>query len=216
MHLTLMNREISRFKPSAVIIDPISAFRGPENEVHAALLRMVDILKSQGITALFTNLTHNNNIGEEFGHGLSSLMDTWLYLNNLECNGERNRGLYVLKSRGMNHSNQIREYQITNNGVKLIMPYLGSEGVLTGSARLAQEAKEKAESELRHQELQRRRRDFDLRRKSIELQISELQTKLEWEESEIEAITRQSEEMERNLEMDREAMATSRGIRNGR
>jgi circadian clock protein KaiC len=217
MHLNLMNREIQRFKPSAVIIDPISAFRGPETEVHASLLRMVDILKSNGITGIFTNLLKGQGqLEDEYGHGMSSLMDTWLYLTNLEANGERNRGLYILKSRGMNHSNQIREYQITGQGVKLIEVYIGFEGVLTGSARLAQEAKEQAEVVRRKQDIERRKREFETRRKTLELQLSEIQTTMEMEEAELKAITRQAEELERMLQLDRAAMATNRGIKNGK
>jgi circadian clock protein KaiC len=216
MHLTLMNREISRFKPSAVIIDPISAFRGPENEVQATLLRMVDILKANGITAVVTNLTHSKSGTDQFGQALSSLMDTWIHLNNLEYNGERNRGLYIFKSRGMNHSNQIREYMLTDNGVKLLMPYLGAEGVLTGSARLQQEAREKAEALQRQEDRERRQRDFEIRRKAMETQIAEMQSKLESEESELAMMMQQAQERNDVLESDRKVMATSRGVANGR
>jgi len=217
MHLTLMNRDIQSFNPTTVVIDPISAFRGPDNEVHAALLRIVDILKANGITGLFTNLVKSDHlkISDEYGHGMSSLMDTWIYLSNLESSGERNRGLYVLKSRGMNHSNQIREYIITDHGVKLIMPYLGAEGVLTGSARLAQEAKEKAQMASRHQELARRKREFENRRKMQELQIAEIRAAMDSESAEMQAIVQAEESLERTLLSERDAMAISRGINHG-
>jgi circadian clock protein KaiC len=218
MHLTLMNREIEQFNPSAVIIDPISAFRGPDNEVHAVLLRMVDILKSRGITGIFTNLLKGDSaqLADEYGHGMSSLMDTWLYLTNLQANGERNRGLYILKLRGMHHSNQIREFLITADGVQLIVPYLGSEGVLTGSARLAQEAKEKAEAVQRQQELERRKLAFERRRRALELQIAELEATLQSEEHEFQTLAQQAEQSDRDALLEREAMAVSRGVRNGK
>jgi circadian clock protein KaiC len=216
MHLTLMNREIQRFNPLAVVIDPISAFRGPESEVHAVLLRLVDILKSRGITAIFTNLLRGRAVEDEFGQGLSSLMDTWVYITNLESNGERNRGLYLLKSRGMNHSNQVREYLITNQGVKLRDVYVSSEGVLTGSARVTQAAREKAEALSRQQDLERREREFAIRRKSLEHQIAEMQATLQAEEAELRTIALQTEQRAEMLITDRNEMATSRGTKNGR
>ena len=215
MHLTLMNREIERFKPSAVIIDPISAFRGPDNEVHSSLLRIVDILKSHGITGIFTQLLQGSEqMSDEYGHGMSSLMDTWIYLTNLEANGERNRGLYVLKSRGMNHSNQIREYMISKKGINLVDVYVGSEGVLTGSARLAQEAKERAEILQKKQDIARREREFENRRKALELQISELTATLLSEKEEITSLTGQAADLARTLQDARTEMAASRGIGN--
>lgn len=135
MHLARMNRDLDDFRPSTTIIDPISAFRGPESEVHSCLLRMVDILKTKGITAVMTRLTYEDeNIGGG-DQGIPSLIDTWVSLGALEADGERNRGLYVLKSRGMDHSNQIREYQITKNGIQLLDVYRSVGGVLVGSAR---------------------------------------------------------------------------------
>src|SRR4051795_6060880 len=135
MHLARMNRDLDEFKPSTTIIDPISAFRGSESEVHSCLLRMVDLLKTKGITAVMTRLTYEDeNIGGG-DQGIPSLIDTWVSLGALEADGERNRGLYVLKSRVMNHSNQIREYQITKNGIQLLDVYRSVGGVLVGSAR---------------------------------------------------------------------------------
>ena len=135
MHLARMNRDLDEFKPSTTIIDPISAFRGSESEVHSCLLRMVDILKTKGITAVMTRLTSEEEHVGGGDQGIPSLIDTWVSLGALEADGERNRGLYVLKSRGMNHSNQIREYQITKNGIHLLDVYRSVGGVLVGSAR---------------------------------------------------------------------------------
>jgi len=135
MHLARMNRDLDEFKPATTVIDPISAFRGSESEVHSVLLRMVDISKTKGITAVMTQLTSEGGQIEGGDQGIPSLIDTWVSLGAIEANGERNRGLYVLKSRGMSHSNQIREYQITNNGIRLLDVYRSMEGVLVGSAR---------------------------------------------------------------------------------
>ena len=113
-------------------------------DVQATLTRLVDHLKMQGITALMTHLTHGKTEHERTDAEISSIVDTWLLLVTLESSGERNRGLYVLKSRGMGHSNQIREFLLTDHGVELVDVYAGSGGVLTGSARLTQEAQERA------------------------------------------------------------------------
>jgi circadian clock protein KaiC len=216
MHLTLMNRKIQTFQPTAVIIDPISAFRGIESEVYIALLRIVDILKSHGITGLFTNLLKSGGLEvvDTYGHELSSLMDTWLYLNNIEHNGERNRGLYVLKSRGMSHSNQIREFSIQDDGIRLVDVYVGFEGVLTGSARLTQEAKEKEELLIQSQQLERRQRELAARKCSLENQIAELQIKLDNEEAEISLLSHQTQERKAVRVSDQANLAISRGLKN--
>ena len=126
MHLARMNRDLDEFKPTTTVIDPISAFRGSDSEVHSCLLRMVDILKTKGITAVMTRLSAEVENIAGGDQGIPSLIDTWVSLGALEANGERNRGLYVLKSRGMSHSNQIREYQITNGGIRLLDVYRSS------------------------------------------------------------------------------------------
>ena len=128
-HLAGMHRDIERFKPSLVVIDPVSSLEGPAREVQATLLRMVDMMKSREITAIFTSLRREGSLeGDSSDLGLSSLMDVWVKLLDVEANGERTRTLYVIKARGMSHSNQIREFQITSNGIKLIEPYIGTEG----------------------------------------------------------------------------------------
>ena len=135
VHLARMHREIKTFKPHAVVIDPISAFRGPETEVHATLLRLVDLLKSRGITAIFCSLADVNVRAPGLEREISSLMDTWISLTNIEADGEHNRLLFVLKSRGMGHSNQVREYQIGEHGINLLQPYIGPSGVLIPARR---------------------------------------------------------------------------------
>jgi len=140
-HLARMHRDIERFKPSLVVIDPISALKGPPTELQATLLRMVDMLKARGITAVFTTLRTDGGFDERGDLGLSSLMDAWIKLLDVEANGERTRTLYVIKARGMSHSNQVREFQMSAAGVRLVDAYVGSAGVLTGTARLVQEAR---------------------------------------------------------------------------
>src|SRR3712207_5589951 len=149
---------------------------------------MVDLLKARGITGLFTNLCAEDNQPRAGEHGLSSLMDTWISLRGMEADGERNRILYVLKSRGMAHSNQIREFVLTAECMHLIEIYTGAGGVLTGSARVAQAGREKAEKLARAREATRRRRQFEARRGEVERQIADLQAALEQEGEELAAL----------------------------
>jgi circadian clock protein KaiC len=210
MHLARMYREIEEFEPAAVVLDPISALRGETGDVHSMLLRVIDLLKSRGITAFLTNLLSVEGM-DKADAGMSSLMDTWLSLVQLESNGERNRGIYVLKSRGMNHSNQIREYQLTSHGVKLVDAYLGSSGILTGSARIAQEMVDAASAVRRAQDQERKQRDIQRRRAALERKISELRTELESEEEEARKTLQHDEDLEKRLQAERHAMAIQRG-----
>ncbi|WP_428483576.1 circadian clock protein KaiC [Rhodopila sp.] len=211
MHLARMHRDVAQFAPSVVVVDPISAFRGPSSEVHATLLRMVDLLKNLGITSLFTSLRSSGSLLEGTDQGLSSLMDSWIKLMDVEENGERNRILYIIKSRGTSHSNQVREYRMTDAGIELIDAYIGPEGVLTGTARLTQEAREQAASEHRRQEIERRRRDFARRRDAVERQIAELRAVLEIEEEEAQTRLTEENAHEAALASDRQVIAVRRG-----
>lgn len=210
MHLTSMNRLIEQVDPSVVVVDPISAMRGPENEVHSMLLRMVDLLKVKGITVVFTNLIGPNG-ADRNDHGLSSLMDTWIGLHHSEANGERNGVLYVLKSRGMSHSNQVREYSVTNDGIALIAAYVGPAGVLTGSARQTQEARDRDEAGQRREDAERRRREFTARRVLTDRQILEMRAGLEAEQVEIDRLSAQAEARVQRVADDRQAMIDRRG-----
>jgi circadian clock protein KaiC len=185
-HLTTSIKLINQFKPSVVILDPINAFVMGDNqtEVKTMLLRLVDFLKMKRCTAFFTSLTSAGENMEISDVYISSLIDTWLLLRDIEIGGERNRGLYVLKSRGMAHSNQIREFKLTNNGIELLDVYVGPEGVLTGSARLSQETKDEAEQLLRQQEIGRKQFGLERKREAMEAQIVLLQSEFEAEESE--------------------------------
>jgi circadian clock protein KaiC len=212
MHLATMHKAINDFQPSVVILDPLNSFgmAGSETEVKAMLTRLVDFAKASHITALFTSLTGGSDAEDQSEVGISSLIDTWLLLRNIEIGGERNRGLYVLKSRGMAHSNQIREFTLTDHGVELTEVYVGPGGVLTGSARLAQEAQEQAAQLVRQQEIERRQRDLERKRKVMEAQIAALRADFEAEETETLQLVQQEQTRERRLTQDRLEMAASR------
>jgi circadian clock protein KaiC len=211
-HLAAMHREVSEFNPTAVVVDPMSALMsaGVTGDVHSMILRLVDFLKTREITALFTNLGGGHAESATTEMQISSLMDTWLLLYNRESNGEHNRQLYLLKARGMAHSNQVREFIMTREGIRLREAYIGPAGVLTGSARLAQEAKERAERQLRDQEIERRSRQLERKRREIGAQIEALQAKLESEEAETALLMRESTAHEDQLNADRVAMGISR------
>jgi circadian clock protein KaiC len=210
-HLARMHRDIDEFKPAVVVVDPLSAFRGPAPQVLSALIRMVNLLKSRGITALFTSLWDDGGLPERSDDSLSSLMDSWVRLVDLEANGERSRLLYIIKSRGASHSNQVREYRITNAGIDLIDVYIGPDGVLTGTARITQEARESAATERRRQDVARRMRELGRRRVALERQIAELRASLEAEAEEAQALLADDAAIEETLKNNRNAIAALRG-----
>jgi circadian clock protein KaiC len=212
MHLALMHKRVEELKPATVIVDPISNFSSAadERDVHAMLIRLVDFLKMQNITTFFTNLTSGNMAREVTDMGISSVMDTWILLRDIELGGERNRGLYVLKSRGMAHSNQIREFVITPRGVDLLDVYTGAEGVLTGSARLAQEARERAERAVREQEVQRKELELTRKKELLDAQIMALQTQFEAERDRVMRDIDGDRLREQTLADERDAMGRSR------
>jgi circadian clock protein KaiC len=209
-HLARMYRDLGRFAPDVVVVDPISAFRGPIAEVHATLLRMVDLLKSRGITAVFTSLRNAGGPLEAADEGLSSLMDTWVKLVDVEASGEVNRALYVIKARGMSHSSQVREYQMTNTGIELIEPYIGPEGVLTGSAQVMQMAREQAAQLRRLQDAERRQREMHSRREAMERTIAEMRATVDAEEEKARTILLEDNAREATLEDDRAVNAVRR------
>jgi circadian clock protein KaiC len=211
MHLARMNRDIEQFQPATIIVDPISAFRGPSTEIHATLVRLADICKTRGITAVFTSLSAIDEQMNESERSVSSLMDTWISLRDVEADGERNRILYLLKSRGMSHSKQIREYELTDDGVHLTVPYLGPEGVLTGAARMAQEAREREFERERLEQSEQRQRQMARKRDALERQIAEMRAALDAEEQEVSKIVDHQNVRSASMASDREAMAKKRG-----
>ena len=211
-HLASMHRDVELFQPSSVVVDPLSALLGAgvTGDVHSMVLRLVDFLKARNITAFFTNLTHGKTENATTDIAISSLMDSWLLLYNRESNGEHNRELYLLKARGIAHSNQMREFLITSSGIRLRDVYVGPAGVLTGSARIQQEAKEAAERLLRDQEAARRAREIDRRRRQIAAQIEVLQAQLAGEEEEAGKLQDESRAREQRLASERTALAMNR------
>jgi circadian clock protein KaiC len=168
------------------------------------LMRLIDFLKEKGITALLTTLTRGGNHLEATAEQISSLIDTWILLRDVEQSGERNRCLYILKSRGMAHSNQLREFVITSEGIRLLAPYIGSGQVFTGSARLAQEAKDSSEALSRQQTIERKRSELQAKRRELEARIDEA------EEKQMEVLIHQAQNVEQRLELDTQEMAGSR------
>lgn len=211
-HLATSIKLIENFTPDIVVLDPITAFAEGENQgdVKVMLLRLVDYLKTNGITAFFTSLTSNDNGAETTDVYVSSLIDTWLLLRDIEVGGERNKGLYVLKSRGMAHSNQIREFRLTDHGIELLDVYVGPGGVLTGSARLAQEAEDDAAQSLRQQEIVRKQVALDRKREAMEAQILLLRAEFEADESEALKLISVEEARHERFAHDRAIMAQSR------
>lgn len=211
-HLAVMHKQIKDFAPRVVIVDPISNLinTGSASEVSAMLLRLVDFLKAQQITALFTSLTSPTANLEQTDVGVSSVMDTWLLLRDIELGGERNRGIYVLKSRGMAHSNQIREFVITDDGIDIRDVYVGPEGVLTGSMRLAQEAREQADKVTRELEIDAKKRTLARKRAALEAQIAALRAEFEGEEAEMAKVLKQETNRVEQLKTEEVDMARSR------
>ncbi len=211
-HLAATYKTIRDYHPQVVIVDPITSFVsvGNHDEIKSMLMRLMDFLKGFQITALFASLGHGRPVTEQTDFGISSLIDTWLLLRDMEVDGERNRVLYVLKSRGMAHSNQVREFLITDRGLELVDVYTGSEGVLTGSGRLAQEARERTATLMREQESQRQRREMDRKRRAVEAQIAALRAALAAEEEELQQAAAQAREREERLQRDRGDAARKR------
>lgn len=214
MHLAATHKAVNAFNPDIVIMDPINTFiiGDKQIEVKMMLMRIVDFLKANQITALFTSLTSNENALESSDAGISSLIDTWLLLRDIELNGERNRGMYILKSRGMANSNQIREFILTDNGVELREVYIGPSGVLTGSARLAQEAKENTEVLTRKRDIERKKRNLERKRKILLAQIASLHADFESEESEALKMIEAEQDLIKRLGQDKIKMAVSRKV----
>ena len=193
MHLATMFKEIAVFKPQVVVIDPITSLMvsGTDSEGKGMVTRLIDYLKAGQVTSLFTSLTQGGHALQQSEAAMSSLMDSWILLQDFEGNGERNRVLYVLKARGMAHSNQIREFLISNRGVDVVDAYIGASGVLTGSARVAQSSLEKAALLAGQQEAARLKREVERKRAAIERQINGLRSDYESESAELRRIAEQ-------------------------
>ncbi|MES2691019.1 MAG: circadian clock protein KaiC [Bacteroidota bacterium] len=202
LHLLTLRKLIRDFKPTTVVIDPISNLItvGSEHEVRSMLVRLIDMLKANNITAVFTSLNKQTDairpdLAEE---SVSSLVDTWITVRDMEGFGERNRGIFIIKARGMGHSNQVREFIITRKGIELLDVKLGPDGILTGAARKANEINNKL-SEIKHQnEIDRKDREIIRKRKVLEANIEALRNEFESVEEELNLL-RTTEAMQQKL-----------------
>lgn len=189
MHLVTMHKAVEEFQPRAVIVDPISSLiaSGSPHEVKSMLVRLFDYLKTRQITCLVTSLTNPSGL-ESTDLGVSSLIDTWIQVRDIEVAAERTRGMFVVKSRGMGHSNQVREFLITSHGIEVLPVAVGATGVLTGSARANVEADQRAQSAARQHEIERRQRQLERKRRALEAQIEAMRLQLAAEEDETRAV----------------------------
>jgi circadian clock protein KaiC len=212
-HLVMMHDTVLAFQPSVVVVDPISnlTLDDTEAEVKPTLMRLIDFLKKLQITSVFTSLTSGGNAPEDSQIGVCSLMDTWLLLRNVEFNGERNRLISVLKSRGMAHSNQVREFVMSDAGIDLRDVYLGGDRVLTGTSRVAQETQERAAAELRQEDHARKLRQLAAKRKALDAQIAALVAEGEAEEAEVNFAIAQETLQTNTTQQNTDAMAHLRG-----
>jgi circadian clock protein KaiC len=212
MHLVTFHKVIDAFSPQVFVVDPISNLTaaGTASEVKSILTRLIDYLKMRKISVFLTDLTHFGGSLEHTSEEISSLIDTWLLLRDIELQGERNRGLYILKSRGMAHSNQIQEFLLTNRGIDLIDIYTGFGEVVTGSARAAQESKETASELANRREADRRLREQESKRKVLEAKIAALRAEFDAESEELHVIAEEERKRQAVLAEDRLEMARLR------
>jgi len=212
MHLARTIRLVTEFDPQVVIVDQMSGLEttGTPLELKAAMMRLIDFLKMKGITAMYTDLNTDGNALALTDTAISSLVDTWLILRDLEFNGERNRCLHILKSRGMAHSNQVREFTMSERGIELKDVYIGPNGMVTGSARVAQEARERALQVSRNEEIELRQLDLKHKHDLLEGRIAALHAEFSAEESIIERIIQHDRQHEQTLGLDETRMGRSR------
>jgi circadian clock protein KaiC len=215
-HLVMMHDLVRAFSPAVVAVDPISNLTMAHDDaaVKPTLMRLIDFLKQEEITAIFTSLTGEGDANaalEGIRLSVSSLMDTWLLLRNVEATGEHNRAIFVRKSRGMVHSNQVREFVLSDKGIDLIDVYLGGDRMLTGSARVAQEAGERAAATRRGQDHQRKMRQLARQRRAIEAQIASLRAEADADIAEVDFAVAQETLLAQATHQNTDAMAHQRG-----
>jgi circadian clock protein KaiC len=218
MHLVAIHKLVKKFNPEVVILDPITNLItvGSVSEVKAMLIRLIDFLQQSQITVMFTALTLNSVVNEQTDEGVSSLVDAWLLVRDIEYNGERNRGMYIMKSRGMKHSNQVREFVISNEGLTLVDVYLGPDGVIVGSAREAQMLQEVAGLELHGHAISRKDREILRKKKVLESTIATLQSEFESVEEELNKVYIEDELRKQIIEKNREEMTRIRRGESGK
>lgn len=212
MHLVDIHRRITLFKPDTVIIDPITNLItiGSISEVKAMLIRLISFLQDQQVTVMFTALSLNNIVQEQTDETISSLVDAWLLVRDIESNGERNRGMYIMKSRGMKHSNQVREFVITDQGLELVNVYLGPNGVLTGSAREEQMLQERAGEVLKDHQMSAKDKEIIRKRGILEGKIANLKAEFESVEDELNRVYTEEQIRKEAAQKNRQEIANRR------
>ena len=215
MHLFRIQQLVQELKPQVVVVDPVTnlGINSSQREARSLLMRVIDFLKETGITALFTSLIKGGHFAEATEESISSLIDTWILLRDAEYNGERNRCLYILKARGMAHSNQLREFVMTSHGIKLLPVYVGAGQVFMGSSRLAQEARDQAEALVRKRERDLRREQLERKRAALRAQIDVMKAELAAEVQQMEQTVRQEHQRKKSLDIEHKEMAFSRKAR---
>jgi circadian clock protein KaiC len=213
-HLASIHRHVRDFEPRMIIVDPISnlADAGTLRDAALMLTRLFDFLKARQITAIYTFLSSGHAARESTDVGISSVVDTWMLLRDIELGGERNRGMYVLKSRGTAHSNQIREFVLHTGGIDLKEVYVGREGVLTGSMRVAQEERERAAEVERRLAAEGQRSAVERRQKGLAVQIECLRAELHDENETLRRLSSAQGEQQRRDAESRNNMARSRRV----
>jgi circadian clock protein KaiC len=211
-HLVMMEDDIKSFKPMNVIIDPISDFSsiGSGREAKNLLTRLNDMMKSDGITIIYTDLIRGDLNPEIPAMHISSMIDSWIMLRNFEYNGERSRGITVLKSRGMPHSNQIKEFVISDDGLTMVMPYIGPSGVFMGSARVAQEARDSEKIQNTRLDIEHKRKALMEKQKELEARITAMKAQYKAEENELVRCMEQAEQDLKTIVGDRKEMERTR------
>ncbi len=212
VHLVQIHNWLNSFRPTTVIIDPISnlTLSGTHLQSRSFLMRLIDHLKAQQITALMTNLVTGGMPLEHTEVGVSSLIDSWIDVRITEGNGERNRLLQIIKSRGMPHSNQVREFRLSNQGIDLVDVYLGQNQVLTGTARAAQEAADQAAHCQRQQQITQQQRELEHQQAIMQAQIAILQARLEAKGDELNRLTQDKTLYESRYWQDQKTMGALR------
>jgi len=212
MHLAVFHKLVQECQPQVVIFDPIGSLNqvGNPNDAMTMLTRLIDFLKMQQITALMTNLTPGGQALEKTDVNISSIVDTWVLLRDIELGGERNRAIHILKSRGMAHSNQVREFLLTDGGLELQDVYMGPGGILTGSARQFQVAHEKAAAVLGQEEVEGKQREWDRKREALENRVAAMRRQFELEEQEAKLVISQKKHRDELIREERDRLVASR------
>ncbi len=212
MHLVAIHKVIKKFQPTTIILDPITNLvtMGSISDVKSMLIRLIDFLQTEQVTVLFTALTLSTSTSEQTDEGVSSIVDAWLLVRDIESNGERNRGMYIMKSRGMKHSNQVREFVINDDGLSLVDVFLGPDGIMVGSAREEQQLMEATGLAMKTHATSRRDREIERKKTVLQAKIASLQEEFESVKDELSKTYLEEQLKKEILEKNREEMVAKR------